>query len=406
MPSVSPLSLLLVILGTIAASSPGEAEEAGSLPPPVFHGALILPKNLEVEGTPFGGISGLDYDAANDTFYALSDDRAQRGPARYYTLHLTLDADGIHGIDITSMHVLRPPGGGQFSAGEIDPEALRLSAAGTHFYWSSEGDENSTPEIFISDLDGRASGQLSLPDAYLPNPTGTHHDGTRPEGNRPNGTQGVRDNLGFEAITLSPDNTRLYAITENALIQDGSQATLYAGSPSRIIVFDLASGNVAAEYVYESDPIFRAPAFPLGGADNGVSEALALADGRLLVIERSYAAGVGNHIALYVVDLDDADDISGLESIADRDVRAVRKTPWLVLDEGTFGLDLDNIEAASFGPMIDGQPSLVLASDDNFNPLGQVTQFLLFTFTAPNAIPDTEPSGGLPVSQRKSGTAD
>ncbi|MBK1623677.1 hypothetical protein CKO32_08880 [Afifella marina DSM 2698] len=397
--TLSPVSLaplLFVFLAAIAAPSPGDAEETESLPTPVFRGALILPKNLKMAGTPFGGISGLDYDAVSDTFYALSDDRAQRGPARYYTLRLTLDADGIHGIDITSMHVLRPPDGGEFSEGDIDPEALRLAPSGTHFYWSSEGNGNGTPEIFISDLDGNTNGQLSVPDAYLPNL----------DGSRPNGTQGVRDNLGFEAIALSPDNTRLYAITENALIQDGSQATLYAGSPSRIIVFDLASGKVAAEYVYETDPIFRAPAFPLGGADSGVSEALALPDGRLLVIERSYAAGVGNHIAIYVIDLDGADDISGLESIADHDVRAVRKTPWLILDEGSFGLDLDNIEAASFGPMIDGHPSLVLASDDNFNPLGQVTQFLLFTFTAPNAIPGTEPSGALPVSPQKPGSPD
>ncbi|MDQ0327319.1 hypothetical protein J2R99_003188 [Rhodopseudomonas julia] len=376
---------LLVFLVAVAAPAPGRAAEAGSLPSPVFRGALTLPHNLKVEGTTFGGISGLDYDAASDTFYALSDDRAQRGPARYYKLRLTLDADGIHGANIASMHVLTSPDGGQFSEGDIDPEALRLAASGKHLYWSSESNQDGTPEIFVSNLDGSASRGLSLPDAYLP---------------KAHGSRGVRPNLGFEAIALSPDNKRLYAITENALIQDGSQATLYAGSLSRIIVFDLTSGKVVAEYIYETDPIFRAPAFPLGGADNGVSEALALADGRLLVIERSYAAGVGNHIVIYVVTLDNADDISGLESIADRDVRTVRKTPWFILDEGAFGLDLDNIEAASFGPQIDGHPSLVLASDDNFNPLGQVTQFLLFTLsaTAP-AFPAGEPSSDLPGSE-------
>ena len=35
------------------------------------------------------------------------------------------------------------------------------------------------------------------------------------------GTRGVRNNLGFEGLALSPDNSRLFIAAENALLQDG-----------------------------------------------------------------------------------------------------------------------------------------------------------------------------------------
>jgi hypothetical protein len=48
----------------------------------------------------------------------------------------------------------------------------------------------------------------------------------------------------------------------------------------------------------------------------------------------------------------------------------------LRLDEGTFGLDIDNIESITWGPEIDGAKTLVIASDNNFNA-DQFTQFVV-----------------------------
>ena len=58
----------------------------------------------------------------------------------------------------------------------------------------------------------------------------------------------------------------------------------------------------------------------------------------------------------------------------------VAMTKTLVADLSTMPevRDLDNIEGITFGPKLsDGRQSVVLVTDDNFNP-AQVTQFYAF----------------------------
>jgi hypothetical protein len=51
-------------------------------------------------------------------------------------------------------------------------------------------------------------------------------------------------------------------------------------------------------------------------------------------------------------------------------------TKTLVVDIASLGVQPDNLEAMSFGPMLpDGRMLLILVSDNNFNP-SQVTQFM------------------------------
>lgn len=84
-------------------------------------GQVVLPTGLKIAGTEFGGISGLDYDAASGLFYAISDDRAERAPARLYTLKLAIDGKGVHGIDIVSSFNLRNAEGAVFARKDVDP---------------------------------------------------------------------------------------------------------------------------------------------------------------------------------------------------------------------------------------------------------------------------------------------
>lgn len=355
------LILSLALLGSAAAA---HAADVAVPPAPVYRGEIVLPTGLKIGGTEFGGISGLDYDPAADTFYAISDDRSERAPARLYTLKMVLGADGIASLDIAGSQVLLGLDGAPFPARSIDPEAIRL--AGGRLIWSSEGDATGRPSITKADLAGKGLGIFKLPDSFLPQEAGG---------------RGVRGNLGFEGLALSPDGKTLYAATENALVQDGDKASLSAGSPARLLVLDLAEGKETADYVYETEKIFQAPAVPGAPADNGVSEILTLDEGRLVFVERAYVAGVGNRIAFYIVSLAGADDVSARPSIAG--ARPLSKALWFSIDEGDFeGLDIDNIEAASWGPEIDGERSLVLASDNNFNS-NQSSQFLLFTVPKP-----------------------
>jgi hypothetical protein len=358
---LTPVFLTPLLFAALAARA--GADEA-PLPQPAYRGEIVLPTGLTLAGTEFGGISGLDFDTGTGLFYAISDDRSDKAPARFYELKLALSDTGIAALDIAATRTLRNEAGEDFAKGAVDPEAIRLDAKRDRLVWSSEGDAEGRPQIVVGTMDGKAEKTLDLPNAFLPN-----GDGTR----------GVRSNLAFEGLAISPDGQTLYAMTENALVQDGDKATFEAGSLSRLLTIDLETGEPGAQYVYETDPIPFRPTQPVKYADNGVSELLALPDGRLIVVERAYVDGIGNRIASYVVDPKDGQALPADASAAG--VAPLKKTLWFKIDEGNFGgLDIDNIEAVSWGPDIGGERSLVMASDNNFSR-HQKSQFVLFTLS-------------------------
>lgn len=332
---------------------------------PALIGELRLPTGLAIGGVPFGGISGLDYDPHSGLFYAVSDDRAENGPARFYKLKLTFAPRGGLAVDIVDTVALRGDGGALFAAKDVDPEGISLDPRTGLIAWSSEGDRQGRPAIVEADIGGYKRRSFEIPDYYLP-------DGER--------TRGVRDNLAFEGLSHAPDGGTLFAVIENALVQDGDKATLQDGSPVRILALDPQSGRARAEYVYVTEPIPRAATGVPPYADNGVSAVLALDGGRLLVVERSFAMGYGNTVKVFEASLDGATDVLGRASLREGVHTPVVKKHLFTLEEGTFGLDLDNIEGLSFGPEVDGRRTLVLVSDNNFNPRGQVTQFILLAF--------------------------
>ena len=88
-------------LGAFLAAAPAFAENP-TIGKATLLGQIVLPTGLKIGGVEFGGISGLDYDAATDLFYAISDDRSQKAPARFYTLKLAISESGVQGIDIVS----------------------------------------------------------------------------------------------------------------------------------------------------------------------------------------------------------------------------------------------------------------------------------------------------------------
>ncbi|QND51954.1 esterase-like activity of phytase family protein [Phyllobacterium sp. 628] len=346
-----------------AAITNASAQDFGKLS---LMGEIVLPTGLKIAGVEFGGISGLDYDAAHDIYYAISDDRSEKALARFYTLRIAMDEKGIHGLDIVATHTMLDAEGKPFAAKDVDPESIRFNPATGTLYWTSEGDLNGKPAVRESRADGTFVREFVLPDAYLPN------------GDK---TRGVQNNLAFESVAISPDGKTLLAGTENALVQDGPKATLEAGSRSRIIAFDIGSGTATAEYVYDTGPIFAQATQAPYWNDNGMSEFVPFGDG-LLAVERAFALGVGNQINFYRTSFTGATNISGELSLKDKPLVPMKKELVLKLGEGDFGLDVDNIESATWGPEIGGNKTLVIASDNNFNP-AQATQFVVFRLSHP-----------------------
>ncbi|MFZ1415672.1 MAG: esterase-like activity of phytase family protein [Defluviicoccus sp.] len=331
-----------------------------------FLGEVQFPSGFAYAGTVVGGLSGIAYDATTGAYYAVSDDRSQVNSARLYTLTIDVADGRLDDGDVvfTGVTTLRRSDGEPFPAGGVDPEGIALTEAGT-LYIASEGNTAAGIPPFINafSIDGRKQAALPIPEKFLPDA---------------GGTQGVRNNLAFESLTLTPDGRFLFTATENALVQDGPVATLEQGSPTRILKFDTASGRPVAEYLYRTQPIAAAPLAPLGLSGNGLVELLALdSAGTLLALERSYSVGAGITARLFEVDTRTATDISAIGTLEGTDgVEAVTKR--LVFDLGALGIPLDNLEGLTFGPDLpDGRRSLIIVSDDNFNP-GQFTQVLAF----------------------------
>ena len=113
-----------------------------------------------------------------------------------------------------------------------------------------------------------------------------------------------------------------------------------------------------------------------------LSAIAALPDGRFVAVERNFASGVGNHIRFFIANMSRADNILGKDKIDPASVAAVSKSAWFEINEGDFGLDIDNIESFAFGPVVDGKQLFVIASDDNFNTGKQFTQFAAFAIPA------------------------
>ena len=145
---------------------------------------------------------------------------------------------------------------------------------------------------------------------------------------------------------------------------------------------DAASGRADRQVAYLPEPEPFGPAMPHGVADSGVSEILLRDERHVWVLERAWSLATGVSVRLYEADLDGASDTLGVGTLRPGRYRPTPKR--LLLDFRTSGLPhIDNFEAMAWGPPLpNGHRTLVLCTDDNFNPL-QVTQFVVFEVTTP-----------------------
>lgn len=98
---------------------------AQTLPPPALLGQIVVPSGLSINGVAFGGISDLAFDNETGRYFAISDDRVEKGPARYYELELGL-TEGVATLNIAAMHELKDETGAAFAPKGIDAEGIAL----------------------------------------------------------------------------------------------------------------------------------------------------------------------------------------------------------------------------------------------------------------------------------------
>ncbi len=373
------LCALLLAACTSAPTANTEVSNATGVPRATgislrFIGEAIMPHRMDVGGTMFGGISGIDYDEARDQFYLLSDDRSDFSPARFYTAKIAITENAISVPQVTSVVTLKRPDGNVFGnkqtgAKDIpDPESIRYRPDTDTLLWTSEGDKKLgiDPSVREIKLDGSFIREMPTLSMFRMQP----------------GDSGPRDNLTFEGMTLTPDGKAYWVSMESARFEDGPEPTVdKAGGPLRITLYHANSGNAIRQIAYIPDAIALKPT-EKGEADNGVPEILMLDQFCMLVLERSYSPGPGNSLRLYLIDTRDGSDVLDLPVL-----RAGNYTPAdkrLIVNFDSLQLNkLDNTEGMTFGPRLpNGNRSLVFVSDDNFRK-SQLNQFLAFEVVEP-----------------------
>jgi hypothetical protein len=325
-------------------------------------GPLIVPYGAEVGGFRVGGLSGIARDA-DGSYLAVVDNEGDT-PARVFRLAFTVDERGVSPlagktplqVPVAAIRLTRADGTG-FDGKNFDGEGIAVTAKPT-LLLSSEIE----PSIREFSPAGGLLGELPVPPLFLSGPK-----------------HGTRGNLGFESVALSasgPSGETAWTANERPLWQDVPEDDQTRPGPVRLLRFDRPAGSsgftAGAQYVYELEGIRGKLGH--GFAVRGLSDLLALPDGDLLALEREYVFGRGFRIQLYRVSLAGATDVSGLESLRGKSWQGVRKT--LLFDFGRAGFVADNLEGMTFGPELpDGSRTLVLVSDNNFEPL-QKTQIV------------------------------
>lgn len=194
-------------------------------------------------------------------------------------------------------------------------------------------------------------------------------------------------NRGFEAISLSPDESRLLLAFQSPLAHP-DEAAHAAARHVRIWRLDAATGAVEAQYLYPLDPpaSFRRDraAGDFAGKDIKVSEMVALADDALLVLERGsqttkiYRATLGPALPAEHLDIahrPTVEELSGRGGAFALPV-AAKQLLFSSDDAPEVGADLEGMAILS-------ATQLLLVNDNDFGVEGAATGFWRLTFAAP-----------------------
>jgi hypothetical protein len=370
------LSFITVLLILFSCTTTRLTQVSANINSLKYLGGYEIPYNFKYRSTTVGGLSGIDYDAKNEIYYLVSDDRSDHNPVRFYTAKIFFSQQGIDSlIFVDVINILQPDGNiypdrSQDPFKNPDPEAIRYNPLRKQLVWSSEGERIVKADDTV----------LVNPSVIFIKTNGNYIDSFELPSNLKIQTveKGPRRNGVLEGMTFADNYKTLFVNIEEPLYEDGPRADLTANNAFvRIFKFDVARKRNTAQYAYKLEPIAFAANPSSGFTLNGISDILSIGNNKQLVIERSFSEGrIQNTIKLFIADLEEATDIRLITLKNDRSFNPVKKTLLLNMDD--LGIHIDNIEGVTFGPLLpNGHKTLLFVADNNFSEL-QKGQVLLF----------------------------
>lgn len=370
---MNKLSLYLCLLVILFSCGTGKNLDTENLEL-IFLDDYVIPKDLQIGGTTVGGISGIDYHKGS--YYLVSD---HPGNPRFYKAEIPLDRNKIDTVIISEVITLEKDAS-FFQGQNLDLESIRFDEKNPEFVISSEGSirNSKDPAIFKVSTEGNYLSHFNLPDYF-----------------RASGEQKPRNNGVFEGLAESFDQTGYWVGMELPLQKDSSKPKLFpTKSPVRITKFS-PSGEPTTQFAMQLEGITKIPW--LYFAVNGLTELLEYAPNRFLVLERAFSAGHGtNGNTVRIFDVDARKATNTLNSPNLRKIKYKPASKRLVFDFKSVKKKLtdktiDNLEGMTFGPELEnGNKTLILASDNNFNSLGkQINQIILMELKIKNFLKPT-----------------
>jgi hypothetical protein len=421
-----------------------------ALAQPVFvNGVAIAGESLDATRIPganagrFGQFSDLYFDPVRHEWWALSDRGPGGGLIDYAVRVQRLDIN-VHPVTGRILHVkvketvtLEDPGGlleppsaavgdpvalnglnpallnGRADAlgRSFDPEGLVIDPRSGHLIIADEYG----PSIYEFTRGGRLIGMFQTPEVLLPRPAGTL-DYVAGRDSSTSGS-GRQDNRGYEGLAVSPDGSRLFAVLQDPLLDEGphTDATDNDGRDGRnvrVVVFDNTSGSrtyrqSVAQYVYplEAQAAIRTRILAAGGTATGsdprqgrnigLSAIVAINDHQFLVLERdNRGIGVDNPAGrgraagpipplgvvgskrVYKMDIEGATDVSDRALPDDGNLAGTGIVPVQKNDADVFidlaattllpnGNQAEKWEGLAIGPRLHGGGRVILAGNDN-----------------------------------------
>ena len=312
------------------------------------------------DSSQFGSISGLAPDEKRGQWIAVIDDRER---TRVVWLNVGFGAKGLEVSPVRIQALSAGPGVEARRVIEADLESI-VALPNGGFIAAEEGhgtrgDAVWQPALLLMNHDAVVTNVIEFPKEFQI--TGDDKSGLRP-------------NQGFEGLAVTPRG-HLIAGLEQPLIQDGL-VTFDRGGQGWLVEFEPSGSTFrpAQRWRYQLSPTPRVENFDdvCNDGENGLVELLALSDTTLISMERACLVTKDGQFNANTVQLFSVELVEG----------TARKRLLLNFDNITSRLSsalsrLENFEAMTFGPIVNGMPTLLIASDDNFRKT-QKTSFLLF----------------------------
>lgn len=321
--------------------------------------------------TELGGLSGVAFDKKKNRLLTISDDRSATNDARFYEFDFKLTEKSFS-VTPVELVTLKNKEDKPYSKGSIDAEDIIF--LNDELIISTEGWINKEPpidpEILVFDNTGKLKKTFEVPEQFLP---------IKGKEN----IRGIRDNLGFEALSASRDGKSFWVAAEEALYQDDRTSGPRYASTLRMIQYK--DSKPVKQVAYQLDKV---PSISIAGltvGETGLSSILAIDDTTFYSVERSYMPLVKKSVVriFKITITPKTTDISKMDSIKGKPVVAVEKEQIADLEDYTKLMtdkfqSLDNIEGICFGPKLpNGNDTIIMVSDNNFKKR-QRTQFLAF----------------------------